>query len=192
MRLITVGHLAVSKCEDFANRVCASYAAGMKEASRSLSVPGKARIDQDKKVQYVGRVAEYAACLYLGIDPLRSLNWSSQCDHGYDFNYMGKSFDVKASSHPAATRLIWPVSKKHFLHKAAQVFIFARVPSLGRTELGQVVELVGCVTKQRFVSEAITANGIKGLVDGTLFMSENSLDDVATLRQNGRDIGEMA
>lgn len=183
MEEVFIGHHVVEKCMYFADLVCMSYKAGQKEVSRNLAVNGKPRIDQNRQIQAIGRMAEYAACLYLKIDPDRSLNWSAKCDDGSDFLFNGKSFDVKASNHPAASRLIWPVTKNHFLKSAADVFIFARVPTSRASKIGQVVELVGCVTKDRFIKEAITAKSIRGIVDGTLFMDKNTLDDMTTIWQ---------
>lgn len=181
---VFVGHSIVDKCYKFADSVCKSYAAGRKEVSRNMQVPSKPRIDQDVEIQYTGRIAEYAACLYLGQDPERSLNWGVQCDNGYDFIFYGVSIDVKATNNPRATRLIWPISKNHLLKSASDVFIFARVLKEKRGRLGQAVELVGFVTKHRFISECQKAASIPGIVDGTLFIDEKDLDELSTILHN--------
>lgn len=181
---IVIGHRIVDKCTAFASHVCASYAAGRKEASRNLAVPGKPEIDQNEQAQYIGRIAEYAACLYLGGDPNLLLDWGTKCDKGVDFAIAGLTFDVKASGHPAASRLIWPMTKNHFLHAAASVFIFAKVPVEGKDTLGQVVELVGWTSRQNFIENAETSKDLKGMVNGTKFMHRANLLPMPDLLEN--------
>jgi len=183
MQEVVVGHGLVKESMAFARTVCASYQAGRKNHSRGLCVQGKPKIDNNPEIQYVGRVAEVATCIFLGLNPRKTLNWGAACDDGVDLTADGVAIDVKASNHPGATRLIWPVSKKHFMHKAADVLIFAKVPGDRLGRLGQGVSLVGWVAKTRFVAEAVTATGLRGIVDGTVFMDQKHLDDMTTLKQ---------
>lgn len=181
---VVVGHLAVDKCEAFAGRVVDSYMAGRKKASQELAVQGKPRIDNDAQVQAVGRIAEYAMCLAAGIDPDKGLNWTSRCDSGFDLQLADRrTVDVKASSHPAARKLIWPVSKKYFLTKAADVLVLARVLKSRKEPLGQVVELVGWVSRKEFIGKHRLARSEPGMVDGTLYMLDTDLHPMEALLQ---------
>jgi hypothetical protein len=166
----------ISKCECFAQNTVISYMAGQKKASQKLAIPGKPRIDNDVQIQMVGRMAEYAMCLFVGIEPDHELNWKDLCDSGYDLTLPNKlTVDVKASSHPAAKKLIWPVSKKHFLYKAADVLVLARVPLSRKNDAGQPVELLGWVSRLDFIKRHRVARNEQGMVNGTPYMLEIDL-----------------
>jgi len=164
--------------------ICEGYARGAKEESRVLAIQGKPRIDNDVQTQAAGRMAEIAACRYLGIDPIFALNWSSRCDTGADFVLSDtRRVDVKSSLHPRAQYLIWPVTKKHFMQDMADVMIFARVldASIGR------VELVGWTNKDYFLAHHETANGLSGMIDGTPFVRAANLWDMGKLQDGEWD-----
>ncbi len=121
-------------------------------------------------------------CLAAGIDPDKGLNWTSRCDDGFDLQLEDRrTVDVKASSHPAARKLIWPVSKKHFLTKAADVLVLARVLKSRKEPLGQVVELVGWVSRKEFIGKHRLARSEPGMVDGTLYMLDTDLHPMEAL-----------
>ncbi len=173
---VFVGHVAVNKCELFGHIICAGYNNGRK--STNLEIKSKPLIHSDPQMQYVGRVAEYAAALYFGLDPNAALDWKPNSDSGYDFkDQYGRTFDVKATRNIYAKRLIWPVSKIHKLQNAAQVFIFAKVYEHKRNDLGQVVDLVGWITKEEFIARAKKAVGRPGIIDGSLYVDENDLNE---------------
>lgn len=162
----------ISKTRDFATRVCNAYQMGKKEHSKSLALDGKPEIHNDTRVQFVGRIGEIAACLAFKLDPNIALNWSDTCDNGSDFVYLGQTYDVKSTDHPKAKRLIWPKSKTHFMIKAADVFIMAKV-RLDTFEAD--VDLVGYTTKHKFFKACKYASGEPGIVDGTPYMLDNEL-----------------
>lgn len=165
---ITLTQEEMERCAEFGKRVVASYQNGSKENSRGLAIEGKPRIDGNAHVQTIGRMAELAFAKAFGIDP-DSLDWGERCDYGYDLKLSdGRTVDIKASDHPYASRLIWPVSKNHFLHKGADLLVFAKVKE-------NTVELCGFAPKIFFIQNAVVARGERGIVDGTRYMSANKL-----------------
>lgn len=73
------------------------------------------KIDQDVFAQAEGRRHEVGFCIWGGLDP-GILNWDShQPDVGsVDLRLGSIKIDVKGSSNPKSTCLIWPASKTHF------------------------------------------------------------------------------
>lgn len=186
---IFVGHALLDKSMEFARGVVASYLAGKKESSRNLGIKQKVPIYSDVQTQYVGRVGEVATCLYLELDPIKTLDWNAnRLDPGYDITLKNHhTIDVKSTAHPNATRLIWPLTKMRKLPFAADIFVFAKVLKKDGDKMGQIVQLVGCVAKQRFIDQKIVARAMPGLVDGTPYMPETSLDAMEKLLQFHRD-----
>lgn len=174
--VIILSETIQSACYAFGHKVCLSYAFGKKETSRNMYVEGKPKIDQNRDIQTAGRMAEVAVCQLLDL-PINNLNWDDKCDRGYDLiTPYGATIDVKCSTHPRARKLIWPVSKNHFLDKAAKILVFCRVHLSTGT-----VEIVGWVPRDKFIQEAETAVGVKGLVDGTRFMDQDKLFEPKTI-----------
>lgn len=186
MKEVFVAHLAVDRCEKFAKTVSSLRKKGPRKYGLKTGVDKRLYDARDYSLQYAGRVSEYALCLALELDPLKALDWNTRkSDAGYDIRLEdGRTIDVKASDHPGAYRLIWPVTKRQELFRAADIFVLSRVLPSRRDSMGQIVEFLGCVSKARFINEATTAKNIRGLVDGTLFMERNSLDAITTIRQN--------
>lgn len=183
---VLIAHRMVERCEKFGQQVVNGYAAGRKKHSKSLAMNG---IASNVPVQSAGRMAEVAMCLYMGLDADTALNWKSKCDAGYDLRLPnGSTVDVKASTHPAARRLIWPASKVSFLHKAADILVFARVLPAQRNELGQIVHLVGWITKDRFIKQSTKAQNEYKISDGTVYIFESALDDMSVLSNNRSSI----
>lgn len=187
MSEVFVAHNLVDKCYAFGEKVVDSYQRGKKEASRNLALKGKPPIDADVEVQAAGRMAECAACIYLELDPIKELDWSSKCDGGYDFKmHNGIKVDVKASTHPHARKLIWPVTKVDFLEKAADVLLFAKVRLDKAQMLGVPVELVGWVFKDEFIQHhQIAESWERGMIAGTPYMLDKDLNDVERLTSAG-------
>ena len=163
----------VKRCALFAKEVCASYAAGSKEHSRKLMLSGKPEIFNNPHVQMVGRIGEVASCLALRMNPVVELNWSDLCDDGKDFMLRRWSVDVKSTDHPRARRLIWPTTKQHFMDKAADILIFAKVSMLddGCAD----VDICGFIKKKDFLAICTHAKGERGIIDGTPYVDKSSL-----------------
>jgi hypothetical protein len=143
-------------CWDFAERITARIAGGEKEGTRRLTVA-------DRKAQgwYVGRAAEYAACLYLGLDPVNDLDWGDAVDHGFDFLYGGWRVDMKATDAVRGEFLIWPVTRvPMFWETPFDDLGFARVQ-------GQIVTLLGFMTKEHFHDEREVVGSGDIMVPGT-------------------------
>lgn len=153
-------------CRRFAEDCVQSYVDGKKEQSRLMAIPEKQEIYTNVKVQMVGRMAEYAFCETQELCALNALNWSDMCDDGADVTLLnGQTVDVKASDHPNAKRLIWPVSKIHFLNKCADYLVFARVDVLK-----QSVTFFGFAERDYFITCARYAKNERGIVDDTPYM----------------------
>ncbi len=173
---VFVGHLMVDKCFDRAKK-------SDKHHSRKLWTKGSISPEKRIEMRARGYIAEVALCLFLGGDPVTDLHWNpKKWDGGLDYRYNGRTIDVKATDHPNAKRLMWPVKNIDKLPSAADIFVFARVLPSGRSALGHNVDLVGFVTKERFIKEHTKAICMPGLVDGTPFMNENFLDNIDGLR----------
>lgn len=133
----------------------------------------------------MGFIAESATCLYLGLDPAHELTWRTERpDGGFDIRCGTMTIDVKASEHPYASRLMWPVKKLDKLPGAADIFVLARVPKAMASREGQRVQLCGWVTRDEFILKHDKAAGIGGIVDGTPFMNQNSLYSMEQLVQH--------
>ena len=168
--LITLSPYWRRKAEDFATTVVEGYRLGRKDFSRRLTVPGKPAIWGNAAVQLTGRLGEIAWCVFLGLDPETSLDWSAWCDHGADFTIGNHAVDVKTTNHAHGSRLIWPVSKNDYWNKK----IFNAL-ALARVEAGDDVRLLGIVSKARFAKECVTSDGGDRLVPGTRFMHAERL-----------------
>jgi hypothetical protein len=66
---------------DYAIDVVKGYRLGRNPASLAVSSRGA---DQDIKLQTLGRMAECAFAIDVGLDPLTVLNWGERCDNGFD------------------------------------------------------------------------------------------------------------
>lgn len=173
---VFVGHMLVDKCFDRAKK-------SDKHHSRRLWTKGSISPEKRIEMRARGYIAECAVCLHLGGDPVTDLHWNpKKWDGGLDYRASGLSIDVKATDHPNAKRLMWPVKNIDKLQTAANLFIFARVLPSGRQQLGQIVDLVGWVTKERFINEHTKALCMPGIVDGTPYLNENHLDAMESLR----------
>lgn len=170
MTEIVLGHIIVDRCQAFADQINKHYAPGQ---NKFIPADLEVKIINNVKTQYTGRIAEWAACMFFGGDPKKQLNWIMKTDHGVDFKIGTVTFDIKASDHPHASRLIWPVSKMHLLDRCANVLLFAKVPP--REPIGQVVHLIGGITRKGFIKNAKRAQGNRGLVDGTMYMDQDQL-----------------
>lgn len=170
MTEFVLGHLVVDRCQAFAEQVNRHWA---QEQYKNVVTDLAVKINNNIKTQYTGRIAEWAACMFFGGDPKRDLNWIMRPDRGVDFKIGKVTFDIKASDHPHASRLIWPVSKMHLLDRCAHVLLFAKVPP--RETIGQVVHLIGGITREGFIANAKRAQGNMGLVDGTMYMDQDQL-----------------
>lgn len=170
--ILTVGQ--VDRAYKFAGAVCRSYAGRKKESSRRLAFN---KIDKNIAEQAAGRMAEMALCGLIELEEREALDWNTGAtDRGHDLTAGGYTIDVKASTNPRATRLIWPVTKRHFFDKAAaDIFVFAKV-----TE--PAVDLIGCVARGRFFREKRISTGKDGLIRGTWYMPEIELSDLHKLQ----------
>ena len=154
-----------------------------------MAVPGRPAIDGDVGAQLAGRMCEVGVAVGLGLDPMEALDWdATKTDPGYDFMLNILSCDVKSSSHPQASRLIWPVTKKEmFDDHAAEALIWAwgDVPS-------RRVEARGWINKETFKLQRKTASHgtPPGLNNGTWFMDEADLWDIGHLKTRDTFIPE--
>ena len=168
--VISISPHWLKRSEQFALEVVEGYRLGRKEFSRRMQVPGKPAIWGNAGVQYTGRLGEIAWCLYLNLEPETALDWSAWCDHGADFMIGKHAVDVKTTNHAHGSRLIWPVSKNDYWNKKAFTAL-----ALARVEEGDVVRLMGIVSKTRFARECVTSDGGDRLVPGTRFMHAERL-----------------
>lgn len=146
----------------FAKRIAATYADGKKTASAKLTM---ANLTPDKleRAFLVSRISEIAVCHFLGIHIIHSLDWSNECDRGWDLQFHDLFIDVKASETPNP-RLIWPASKAHFIDEVnCDVFALCGV-AMPR------ITLHGFCSLNRFRNNCVTSDGTDGLVKGTLWM----------------------
>lgn len=130
----------------WARRSVEGYGRGDKEASRAYARPG---VDSNVKLQAMGRMGECAFCLFIGQSP-RVLDWGPLCDAGWDVVHLNRKIDVKTS---ATSKLIWPVTKNHFLGEC-RTDIFVAVN--GAAWLFQdmpTYTLLGWTGLSRFISE---------------------------------------
>lgn len=181
MTQIMVGPVLLERCRKKAESAANNNMTKNYIEKYSKSSPD---IGRNIEIMRIAFVAEGAVCIFIGLDPEKALTWKTDTpDIGYDLTVRGKTIDIKTSDHPGARRLMWPIKKIDKLPHAADIFIFSRVLPAARSNLGQSVDLVGWVTKERFIKEKTVAHGMYGLVDGTPFLSENSLDDMRALRE---------
>jgi len=149
-----------------AERVVASYAAGRKEQSRALAVPGlKTDAASNVHVQEVGRLCEIAVAFWLSVPP-DQLNWSDNIDEGYDLVVNGVTIDVKGSDHPRASRLIHPATKTL---PRADALVACRVTD------DEAVEIYGWTSGRHFRSECKRAGPGEIFVPGTYYMNGEDL-----------------
>ena len=110
----------VARCKAWGTRSSDDYVALKKENSRQYARPG---IAENPDAQIMGRMGECAFCLWLEIDPLTALDWTPQCDSGFDVLWKGKRIDVKTNG-GFPPLLMWPVTKNHFLQTSpADIFV---------------------------------------------------------------------
>lgn len=180
-----IGHTAVDRCQRFATSLARAYVG--KNITRATVDRRLVGADDMFGLYYAGIAAEYAACLWCGVDPVKALKWNARrSDSGVDFTLPdGQTVDVKASNSAAATRLIWPVTKS--LHDIkADLFIFARVLTSKRSAMGQVVDLIGWVGRDTFALKSEQSTGSGGLVRGTRFMQQKNLMPMEIIK--GKDV----
>ena len=177
---VFVAHKLVDKCEKKAR--CIIKDRGGRRNSKFTKL-----YDATKYLEMhtAGLIAECAMCIYLGLDPYTELDWQTKrADGGHDLSCNGHTIDVKASNHPNATRLMWPVKNADALDDVADVLVFARVLATRREKIGQTVDLVGFVPGNTFRSAHWKANGLRGIVDGTPYMNEKDLYTIDQIRQH--------
>lgn len=144
------------------------YARGAKENSRRYARPG---IDKSIPHQMMGKAAECAFCLHLGLDP-EILDWSPKPDPGWDVEQFGLRIDVKGSRTPY---LIWPVTKNGYLHQCkADIFVLVR--QMGASDL---YEISGWTTVPYFIELHHVATARDRLDAGTKHMHFSDLPDIA-------------
>ncbi len=175
--LATLTTADLAKCDEFAARVVAGYAAGAKEQSRALNVPGKPAIYNDIAAQANGRLAELGFVRALGLSD-DCLNWSDTCDGSYDVKLNNLTIDIKSSTHPRAKRLMWPVSKNHFITETADIFVFVK---LLRTADGATAEICGWIGRHTFLQKAKISDGQHNIAKDTRYMNVDELNHIADL-----------
>lgn len=139
-----------------------------KESSRALARPG---IDTDLRYQAMGKVGECAFCLHFGLPP-RKLDWGPKLDGGWDCVYCGQKIDVKAST---TKKLIWPVTKNHFLSQTKADVFFGVWAGNWYYEDDPVVTLLGWVPAYRFIREHKIAPPPANFDPGTKYMEARDL-----------------
>jgi len=175
---VTLDKAAVKKCEVFGRNVVAGYAAGRKERSKALFVPGKPTIHDNWQAQADARLAELAFIRTAGFSD-DYLNWSDKCDGSHDLKLHNLRIDVKSSTHPRAERLIWPVSKNHFIQDAADILVAVKLKR--KDDNSAIAELVGWVGRHTFMQKAEVSKGEARIVKGTKFMMYDNLSNMLDL-----------
>lgn len=176
-----VAHELVKKCVEKATKLQKKYT---NRGDHKFSKP----TDVNRKMQMLasGFIAECAMCIYLGMNPLNDLNWSTgRPDGGIDMIAPnGMSIDVKATDNAYSSRLMWPVYKRDKMHEMADFLVLAKVLPTKSSEMGQIVQLCGYVEADKFRRMHWNAQGLRGIRDNTPYMHEKDLDDIATLKQH--------
>jgi len=161
---------------EWGQRSVNGYARGSKERSRSYARPGVTALPW----QLMGRLGECALCQWLAIDAFNALDWSDRCDAGYDLVLRELFVDVKTTGR--AEMLIWPVTKNELLEKASShVLVGARMVD------AFCVELMGCVSRRRFIREHRVAGASSSLDPGTKYMRAIELSSMSRLLQWTRE-----
>lgn len=159
----------------WAQRSVKGYADKEKEASRAYARPG---IDTNPRYQALGRIGECAFCLYVHLSP-KVLDWGPDCDPGWDVKFREKVFDVKTST---TTKLIWPVTKNHFLEPPkADIFVAAHGRDWFYDDKPAVI-LLGWIPTLVFIREHKIAPPPDHFDPGTKYMDAEMLRDMRRLR----------
>jgi hypothetical protein len=176
---IFIGHMMVERCEKWGYRMVDIYNSDKRKRGRSLQVSNTRNLP----TQAMSKMAEVAVCLYMDMDPITSINWGFLPDNGLDLRLTnGLTVDAKSSNNSYARRLIWPRSSAAKVHQAADVLVWSRVLPAHRTKLGQIVNLVGWIKRDRFIKQMIKAHNENNISDGTLYVWETALDNMDRLR----------
>lgn len=180
---IFVAHRLVDNCKLWSEKV---YAYRSRDKVKDTYSKGARSKRQGVQDLYNGKVSECAVCIYLSGCTKRDIDWSIGApDVGYDLAILNQRIEVKTTDNIYAKRLMWPVTRKDSLISAPiDVFVWSRVLSSKLETLGQTVDLIGCVTKERFINHHWSAKGLRGIIDDTQFMHEKQLDDIASLRHH--------
>lgn len=179
---VFIGHVAVKKCEKYAQELAEKYVSFRKDR---YAVDDRLKSIKDGAEFYLSStLAEWAAILYCGLDPNKVMNLHvvKGGDRGIDFILPdGRTVDVKSTNHFAASRLIWPQSKDINSIRAS-ILIAAKCDLSTRKPLGQVVDLVGWVSSQEFKEKARVSDGHGGLRKETRFMYYKDLKTMDALK----------
>lgn len=176
-REVTLPDSFIALCEQHGQRIVDGYSAGRNLGSRAVSSRGA---EANPQLQAVAKMGEVAFCLWAGLDPVTSLDWSDYSDSGFDVLFHGAKVDVK---HIAANRhfLIWPVNKRHFfIDSRANIFVLVR----GNAPNFCVYKWI---TKTGFFCEKEVASDQTMLDPGTWFMRDTDLweiDDLCALTKH--------
>lgn len=167
----------LERCAAFGRMVVEGYATGKKDKSKALSVPGKPTIHDNPEAQANGRLAELAFVRAAGF-PDDYLNWSDKCDRSYDIKLHNLTIDIKSSTNPRAKRLMWPVSKNHFIQDSADILVFVKLQTKDSTA---TAELAGWIGHHTFLAKAKTSDGTYNILEGTKYMDADELSDIRDL-----------
>lgn len=160
----------IDRSQLWAERSVLGYERGEKENSRRYARPG---IDRSVSHQFLGRAAECAFCLFLGIDPGADLDWSPRPDLGWDVERFGLRIDVKGTR---TAYLMWPVTKNGFLYQC-EAHVFALVRQIEP----DLYEMSGWLTLQEFIDRHHDATAQDRLDEGTKFLHARELPDIENL-----------
>lgn len=170
---IFVDKKLVKKCH---KKACGVVSNNTRKNYRDRYTQGAMSRAKQVSINTAGFIAEVALCQFLGIEPEGELVWKTdRPDGGHDVLFKGIRIDVKASTNPFASRLLWPVTKIDKLPQAADIFLLARVPENKVSEDGQAVQLVGWIPRDEFIHACHKAYGISGILQGTPYMNEKAL-----------------
>lgn len=174
--VVTLPDEAWRECNAYGRRKCS---VGFSE--RSASVTSR-DIDKNPKVQSEARAAEWAVCLWAGLNPHQALNFGDHADPGFDLIFPPPlRNDIKSSPSPHATKLIWPANKVRFFDEV-EVDIFTFVRRFD-TNMPVRYQLMGWITKADFRRFHLTAeknNGLR-LDPGTWHVDCSLLNKMETL-----------
>ena len=161
----------IAACLSFALRVAETYTTPSKAASLANTVDNTTH-EKRERAWLCSRTAEFAFARMIGCDPLNALDWGTSVDKGYDLEWRGWFFDVKASEH-RSPRLIWPLTRAGVLQEANTDFLV--LCSVDLSAWGATVTCHGVVSLPRFISAARNSKGTDGLLRGTRWMPATEL-----------------
>lgn len=155
---------------------CKEWAA----ATEAHNIKNGVRVGGGFNYFYVGKLCEMAASIYLGADPMATINPIGERDLGHDIKIGDLEIDVKGSDHQKAELLLFPVTR--VLSSLADVLISATCTVTA--DGPEFVTLRGWVEGRVFRKAYKTADQVNrwNLKEGTPFIHNNELVSMVFLK----------